>query len=445
MVYNGGIMILSCNEVGGRRVSQAALGGPGGALGAYVPLVAALVVPTVGVVAGQAEVAVPGIEQSVNRQSHLSVSGRVNLGSFYTPAKYVALVAEWLLARGIGEGWTIADLSCGYGAFFELQEVPGLERCRYVGNDIDPEAVSAARRFFPGVQFLERNALAGVSREAFGFTAEECLIIVGNPPYNDVTSQINQGIKTKALPMDADVRTRDLGMSSLLAYDKLQAEYVAVLHPLSYLIKKSNFRVARRFFENYQLLEHVVFSSQEFAGTSKTAAFPVVVALYRRAPGEGLSYEQVCAMSFRTVEGRTFSLTGFDYVTDEVAKYPGHDRYEPEILFYTMRDINALKRSRTFIKERIANAVDVDPAKLAYYCYIDCFKRYAQVPYWMGNLNVPFCRETFAEIAEDVLADARFHHPEIFGEQPAPEAEAVLRIRRHIEAALRGNFNEEEP
>ena len=37
-----------------------------------------------------------GAPYSINRQSHLGVVGRVNLGSFYTPAKYVELFAEWL-------------------------------------------------------------------------------------------------------------------------------------------------------------------------------------------------------------------------------------------------------------------------------------------------------------------------------------------------------------
>ena len=55
---------------------------------------------------------------NANISRHLGVVGRVNLGSFYTPAKYVRIVSEWLLAHGIGKGWTIADLSCGYGAFF---------------------------------------------------------------------------------------------------------------------------------------------------------------------------------------------------------------------------------------------------------------------------------------------------------------------------------------
>lgn len=378
----------------------------------------------------------PAGAPSPHQQGHLSPSGRVNLGSFYTPAKYIARVAEWLRAQAIGKGWTIADLACGYGAFFTLQEVSGLEGCRYVGFDIDPAAIAAARKAFPTVQLAERNTLAALSRENLGLSPDEPLVIVGNPPYNDVTSQINQRIKAKTLSIDVDLRTRDLGLSSLRAYAKLQAAYVAVLHPLSYLIKKSNFNAVQPFFANYQLLSHLICSSQVFAGTSKMAAFPVIVALYQRTPGAGLTYDHVRTMTFRTEEGPTFSLAAFDDITADLAKYPGHTRYMPELLFYTLRDINALKRSRTFLKTRTANAIDIDPSKLSYYCYIDCFKRYAQVPYWLGNLNIPFRRNTFSEIAADVVADAHFHHPEIFGEAPAPSAEATQRIRHHIAAAL---------
>ncbi len=62
---------------------------------------------------------------SINQQSHLGVVGRVNLGSFYTPAKYVDMVAGWLKKHVIDETWTIADLSCGYGAFFERVVIVG--------------------------------------------------------------------------------------------------------------------------------------------------------------------------------------------------------------------------------------------------------------------------------------------------------------------------------
>ena len=328
--------------------------------------------------------------------------------------------------------------SCGYGAFFELGDVDGLSECRFVGNDIDPEAVEKAQGIFTNVVWSVRNALKDVSRKNFSFGATERLVIVGNPPYNDVTSQINQKVKTKEFSIDADLKTRDLGMSSLLAYDKLKAEYVAVLHPLSYLVKKSNFSATRQFFSNYELIEHVIFPSCEFAGTSKTSAFPVIVAMYRRNVGHGLSYDEVQSMWFRTVDGVEFSLSGFDYVTDEIEKYPSDRRYEPEILFYTMRDINALKRSRTFIKERIANAVDVDPRKLAYYCYVDCFKRYADVPYYLGNFNVPFIRSEFSSVSNDVMAVAKFAYPELFGMVNPPDSECEERVKNYILRSIKG-------
>ncbi len=379
--------------------------------------------------------------KKINVSHHLGVVGRVNLGSFYTPAKYVKLVGDWLLNEGIGKGWTIADLSCGYGAFFELSEVEGLCDCRFVGNDIDPVAVEKAQTYFTNITWSIRNVLKDVSRQSFGFSDDEKLVIVGNPPYNDVTSQANQKIKTDDVSMDSDIKTRDLGMSSLLAYNKLKAEYVAVLHPLSYLIKKTNFKATQKFFSNYEIVQHIVFPSSEFVGTSKTSSFPVIVALYRRSEGKGLSYDDVQKMWFQTVEGEKFSLSGFDFITDEIDKYPSNKRYKPEILFYTLRDINALQRSRTFIKERMANAVDVNPTKLAYYCYIDCFKRYATIPYYLGNFNVPFICSEFASISNDVVTLSKSEHPEIFGQVNELNNETKNRIKQYIMRSIKGKVN----
>ena len=379
-----------------------------------------------------------GKVQEANVSRHLGIVGRVNLGSFYTPAKYVRQVATWLIESGIDGGWTVADLSCGYGAFFELSQVDELNRATYIGNDIDEVAIRKAQELFPKVAFTTKNALANVSRANFGIAEEAKLVIVGNPPYNDVTSQINQKIKTTDLPIDKDLKTRDFGISSLLAYDKLEADYVAVLHPLSYLIKQANFKAARKFFGNYKLVNHIIFSSQEFAGTSKLAGFPVVVGFYKRDAGNGLNYSDVSNMVFRTVEGDSFSLNGFDYVTDHVAKYPGKKHYEPEILFYTMRDINALMRSRTFIKERIANSVDVDSEKLPYYCYIDCFKRYAKVPYYMGNFNVPFIANEFDTVKDAVVAVAKYNNPDVLGETPQPSEEEFSKVKSYITKSIKG-------
>lgn len=375
-------------------------------------------------------------DNEANVSRHLGIVGRVNLGSFYTPARYVERVASWLKEVGVDSSWTIADLSCGYGAFFEMSEVAGLEGCEYIGNDIDLDAVVKGRSLFPKVKWLTLNALVDISRIRFGIGETKKLAIVGNPPYNDVTSQINQNIKTNQVSIDADIRTRDLGMSSLLAYDKLKADYVAVLHPLSYLIKKSNFSACRRFFGNYRLVRHVVFSSQEFAGTSKTSCFPVIVGLYERHEDSGLSYENVCNTEFQTVEGDVFSVNGFEYVTDQIAKYPHAKRYDPEILFYTLRDVNALKRCRTFIVERIPNAVDVNPAQLSYYCYIDCFKRFGDIPYWMGNFNVPYVGRLFADYEESIVRVAKGHHPEVFPFACSASGEDIVRVKEYISKVM---------
>lgn len=370
----------------------------------------------------------------IHTQSHLNYSGRVNLGSFYTPYKYVMLVKQWLEKHNLLKGLTFLDSSCGYGAFFELQE--HLPNNIFIGNDIDPIAVGKVAEVFPSVKTFNKNALASVSRSMFNIGDKDKLIIVGNPPYNDVTSQINQNVKKSDTKIDADIKTRDLGLSSLLAYNKITADYVAILHPLSYLIKKQNFSAAKKFFQNYRMLEHVVFNSQEFANTSKATGFPVVVALYERHPSDGLSYDDVYHMGFRTVEGKKFSLSQWDYVANFIDKYPNKNRYDKEILYYTLRDINALKRSRTFIKERCSNAVDVNPDKLSYYCYLDCFKKYASIPYYMGNFDVPFDKETFPSIEKAVTAVSKYNHADIFGSTPKPTAKTEQKVIDYINGII---------
>lgn len=370
--------------------------------------------------------------------THLGAASQINLGSFYTPPKYVRLVAEWLVAHGMPPTATIADLAAGYGAFFELSSLPAFQKCRFIANDIDHEALEKGRRWFPTVEWHEGNALENATRGRYGIGDNEHLVVVGNPPYNDVTSEVNHGVKaaTKAPRFDKGLATRDLGMSFLLSFDRLRADHVAVLHPLSYLIKKANYQTCRPFFHNYRMLEHVVFPSSEFAGTSRTSAFPVVVALYKRVPLGGISYDDIRRFTFQTVEGNSFSLGKFDYVTDHIDKYPGNGRFEPEILFYTLRDINALKRSQTFLPRRIPNAVDVNPAKLPYYCYVDCFKRYAQIPYYLGNFNIPFIADEFDGMANLFVKDASFHHSDLFGQKEPPTQGEVDSIRNYIDRSL---------
>ena len=369
----------------------------------------------------------------INQVGHLQQSQIVNRGSFYTPHKFVCMASEWLKKLQLDESYVIIDTSCGYGAFFRLQSF--FPNNRYVGNDLDTVAVEMAKRNFPFIEAFNINALNNVHRSMFNLEDEK-ICIVGNPPYNDVTSQIGRSTKTDTHKIDKDIASRDLGISFLKSYSKLCADYVLILHPLSYLIKKANFTAARSFFSQYKILESIVFSSHEFADTSRTGEFPIVMALYKRTRQDGLTRNTILKYRFETMEGQSFCIDDFDYIVDYIQKYPNSARYNPEILFYTMRDINALRRSRTFIQERCANAVDVDPRKLAYYCYVDLFKKYASVPYWMGNFDVPFNSANFNRYAEDIVTISKSLHPEVFGAQTKPSDSVVQRVKNYIQGIL---------
>ncbi|MGI6680107.1 MAG: hypothetical protein ACOX3T_01220 [Bdellovibrionota bacterium] len=141
-------------------------------------------------------------------------------------------------------------------------------------------------------------------------------------------------------------------------------------------------------------------------------------------------------MTFETTLGDKFSLNDRDYIADYIDKYPHNNRYEPEILFYTQRDINALKRCRTFMKERTAATVDINPDKLSYYCYLDCFKRFANVPYYLGNMNVPFIKDTFSNIENDILTISKYNNPLVFGVSKKPTQKQIENVEKYIEDVL---------
>jgi predicted RNA methylase len=376
---------------------------------------------------------------TVEDVTHLTYREKTNLGSFYTPPPIVRRVYELLRhAAGADCADVILENACGYGAFFAEPSLP--KRARLVGADLDTTALGVARRNFPSVEFIEANALANISRKKYGISESERLAIVGNPPYNDVTSHVKNRVKAAPCEIDATVRTRDLGLSFLLSFEKLSPDYIAVLHPLSYLIKEANFRVLRPLMRRYALRDALVFNSQEFSETSKGCGFPIVIALYARDE-RGTAYADITRRRFRTVEGTEFSVSDFDCVCRYIPKYPTRFRSEtpPQdaFRFFTMRDINALKRSRTFITEDTANTIYVIPEKLPYYCYVDAFKDIAPaLPYYLGNFDVMFDRAGFEKIKNDFVLLSAAKHPAIFSTSPAAavSADRICAARARVRA-----------
>jgi hypothetical protein len=154
---------------------------------------------------------------------------------------------------------------------------------------------------------------------------------------------------------------------------------------------------------NYQLLDSLIISSGVFSQTSKTMSFPIIIALYKKCLW-GMDYEFVKQYDFKTKENKKFKLEYFDLIERYIAKYPNQQSVraqEAVAKFWTMRDINALKRNKTFIDEICPNAVFVTKDKFDYYCYVDVFKEYAKnIPYYFGNCDVMIDNKKFLELRD---------------------------------------------
>jgi len=381
-----------------------------------------------------------------NNQKHLNHIDAVNLGSYYTPNIIVDL-AYSILQNNIKDikDFSIVDSSCGYGSFLAKKNIAK----RLIGADIDQKAIFEAKKIIGEVDFICQNSLLNVNRSSLKIEDDEKIIAIGNPPYNDTTSIIRNSIKDTSIQdkIDTDIKTRDLGMSFLLSYDKLKADYVCVLHPLSYLIKKANFALLSKFAKNYKLIDGTIISSHEFSDTSRGMAFPILVALYKRDE-QGMNYDYIQNYQFKVKDDGVFRLKDFDTIVNYVQKYPNkkflNKNDKPIAKFWTLRDINALKRNRTFINEDTYNTVYVLMEKLPYYCYIDVFKQYAnKMPYFIGNCDVIIDDDKFNKIKECFIDQSVHTNPVLknkFNFRKIPNAK--LKIDNYFKELLGSKLGE---
>jgi hypothetical protein len=333
-------------------------------------------------------------------QQHLSIKQQVNLGSYYTKPELVDIVYN-LLQKHVNNfnKYTILDTSCGYGSFLNY-DISN----KKIGADIDKIALQNANIN----NSINHNSLLKIARKDYNLKQNEKLIIVGNPPYNDITSIVKNKIKQKS-EIHKEIKTRDLGMSFLLSYHKLKADYICVLHPLSYLIKETNFNTLKDFTNNYKLIDGLIISSGEFSDCSNVTTFPIIIALYERGK---MNYEFIKNCNFKTKEGANFKISNFTPIINFITKYPNQKivkESDAVAKFYTMRDINALKRNQTFMNKTTYNTIFVTADKLHYYCYVDCFKKYAidKLPYYLGNCDVFIDNEKFLKVKDSFIKEEK--------------------------------------
>lgn len=326
-------------------------------------------------------------------QKHLDKKTTTNLGSYYTPKKFIDIVYLLLNKKISLKDYTFLDSSCGSGEFFYRD-------LNFIGADVDEIALSLCK---PNVKLIQTNSIYNVTRAKFGIKKSEKLIIIGNPPYNDKTSLLKNKIKEDLFKIDDDLKHRDLGISFLRSYEKLAPEFICILHPLSYLIKKTNFNALKNFKNNYMLKDAIVISSYEFTPKSSTY-FPIIIALYEKS-SKAMSYNDIMKFQFKTIEGHSFCINDFDFISNYVGKYPNlNEKKEAIAYFHTLRDINALRRNQTFMKKATSNSIKVFKENLKYYCYIDFFKKYSSnLPYHFGNFDVFIDNDKFLQIQNEFV------------------------------------------
>lgn len=339
---------------------------------------------------------------------HLSKEDIIKNGSIFTPKVLVDLVLKQCEPY-IAQDTTILDLGSGYGAFINVFKNKG-KKC--IGTDCDDISVQLLRQDFPEVTFYLENSLLDVNREKYNIKANDNLIIVGNPPYNDITSIYHKG-KKGDLVCDDDIVSRDLGISFLKAYNKLNADYVCVLHPLSYLIKKQNFNQLGEFKNNYRLLSAITFPSKMFETIKNTNAnFPVVAALYEKN-SNGMTYEDILSFTFKVFgSNKKFCLNKIKTIDGIIPKYPKKNS-TCKLQFYTLRDMNALMRNKAFINGPISNGVDVTLDNLYQYAWLLFLKENFNPPKYdfiYSNLSPLYSSKIEKENIKNILVTYAFNN-----------------------------------
>lgn len=369
------------------------------------------------------------VKQSMN--THLTREEIIKSGSIYTGKELVNLVFNQVNDY-IDENTVIGDFGSGYGAFIEKFKSSG-KKC--FGTEFDDLSYELLKKEYPNIDIYHENSLLNINRDKYALQESDRLIVVGNPPYNDTTSIFKKGEKGE-LVCDSDIVSRDFGISFLKAYNKLNAEYVCILHPLAYLIKKQNFNSLGDFKNNYKLISATIFSSKEFESIKKTNSdFPVVSALYKRDK-TGMNFEYIQNFKFNIFKGTgVFILKNILTIDGFVGKYPTNHKSEstkykfdlfceeqknddlsPRLQFYTLRDMNALLRNAGFVEGVIPNGIDVLLENLYQYSWLFFLKNNfnpKEFKFLYGNLSPLYTSEIKCESFRSCVVWYAFNNCEL--------------------------------
>jgi len=382
-------------------------------------------------------------EKLVLYQKHFSTAAlpdrlKSNLGKYYTPPHLVDLVTE-LVRPYVKTNSVILDLAAGCGAF--LDAFPNNSA---IIRDIDLDAVS----FLHSVGYTKAeqdNSLFNVSRYKLGLSLQDHLVCIGNPPYNDITSLVKrQGENAKQAVdfyIDHDIRSNDLGTSFLRAFNKLHAEVICILHPLSYLIKESNFNNRlKNFTYEYVLNKGVIFSSNEFTDMKGTP-FPIVAALYLR-DFRGMDYEFIREFQFGILNSsEIFVLSDYPttdgYIQKYAPSYSGKTTSEISLYMHNFRDLNSLKAVGNLSDKPLERVtIPVSSKNLYKYAYLNALRRYFPKDFRWGNLSPLVSKEqleTDVYLRDVCLIDTIMNNQRLSCFARSPQSELIKKFSREFE------------
>ncbi len=324
----------------------------------------------------------------VHLAEHLPKNERIQLGSYYTPEELVHRVYNFIqpYLGNKKRGVVLFDSAGGCGAFLS-----GIKQydCRIADRDLN--ACKFLKQHFDHQKLFHTNSLIKVNRAKYSISPSAFLIMIGNPPYNDTTSEFKNGEKGRNI-CDSDLYDRDLGVSFLKSYHKLNADAVCVLHPLSYLIKETNFKRLCDFKDNYKLIKGEIFSSALFHGTG-TVKFPILVALYEKS-FSGMTFDYIRKFQFDVLgSSRKFILSEYKTTDGYINKYPPRKNDIKDspigLYYYTFRDFNSLKKNTSFMLKKHPNGVVVTIENFYKYAYLYSVKSlFDPEDAWLyGNLS----------------------------------------------------------
>jgi hypothetical protein len=324
----------------------------------------------------------------VHLAKHLTKNERIQLGSYYTPKELVHRVYNFInpYLENKKKELIVFDSAGGCGAFLF-----GIKHYDYRIADRDLDACKFLKQHYDQQNVFHTNSLIGVNRHKYSISPSVFLIMIGNPPYNDTTSEFKNGEKGQNI-CDEDLYDRDLGVSFLKSYHKLKADIVCVLHPLSYLIKETNFKRLRDFKDNYKLIKAEIFSSALFHGTG-TGKFPILVALYERNPS-GMTFDYIKQFQFDILNSmKKFILSEYKTTDGYINKYPPRKNDIKDspigLYYYSFRDFNSLRKNASFITKNHPNGIVVTLENFYKYSYLYSLKSlFNPENLWLyGNLS----------------------------------------------------------